>query len=465
MAASVQNTFNPLVVCAIVNGTLRSITQIQRIDVSTIYECFVSQIDNNTINKTEGWEYRVLSNYIYVLGRIKKLLDDWKNVEIKNKVKAYLSGQTFFNLPSVDVVDTVFDAAISAKNGYFTSQPLELTPTQELRHICLCVFSDYKIQLRVYNSMLQLFNLYPAPDNYIQELDILLDQYHNLIPQKITSSILQALITRVRQIYDVEHYFSAKVKTIRKVFNEIVLTQEQLQNIIETMPRVYEIPLKLTIQQYFQLSPQAKIISRLPHSIAAYTLGFPIQNGIPGDAQITAALFKLSRDGPQEYMVSVGRKWDALIRYETEGLTWSTNDEDAITMIPYRHFGPFDRIIYVEDDHAFEFTRSSWKDLVNGVRTGSFEEDGDNVPINPFTRKPLSKAFLEQLKARIAIAELYNLPESDTLDSLIENAKNYGKKRESSGGGSNPNLAVSNLFNSMFGMFGHPQISYFSFSS
>lgn len=241
---------------------------------------------------------------------------------------------------------------------------------------------------------------------------VLCDRYDglptSLVPQWLTDLILERAMSLPSP------YLSLHQANLKPFLPPANLPFNKLHTLLEQHPEIVPTPLGFGGTEMKQLTPEAWNVLRCSPVERAYILGFPIHLGIPGDRQIRQALFKLSRDGPETYMLEVGRKWDPFVRFETEGLTWVSEKEDSITALPFAHFGPFDRLVLVEDDFAYEFTRNAWANLV--------KETPGHPPVNPYNRKPLSAAFLASVRSRLEIATMYHLPEPGTLQHLIERA-------------------------------------------
>ena len=380
------------------------------------FELFSNIIKSGQLNKTPGYLYRLISNFAWIL----KHSDPIPEQEVKGLINVIPSSfedsmhsfeeTTLFPNTSVHLV---LSALYNEYQGKHQEEKLEDQVKEFIE--CWNRYINFDVcPPSIYAHFFGMFKTHGTFSRKNAYLSIIFDQFSSIPKQVIPKWAVDLLIDRIKHLSQSGWYIDKFSKDLKKLLSKTNLSFETILQLLDLLPSVVSLPLGFTIDQVRQLSPQSWNVARLSNATRAYTLGFPIHYGIPGDAQVREACLKLSRDGPEAYMVDIGRKWDALIRYQQNGLNWVSETEDPISATPFFHYGPFDRLIYIDDDHAFEFTRTSWEELL--------KETEDRPPSNPFNRKPLSKAFLSTVKSRLETADLYELPPASTIQSLIENS-------------------------------------------
>ena len=154
---------------------------------------------------------------------------------------------------------------------------------------------------------------------------------------------------------------------------------------------------------------QPTIINRLTKMSryhVAYRLGFPIHEYVPNEKKIEETLELLSEIGVKQYvekMNVVNKKMNENIRV--------ANTED-VNCVLIEEYNPFDVIHYYTDvdnkneKHVFRFTRPEFPTLLKDQK-------------NFYTGEILPAFIVVQIRTRLQIASMYDLPPCQTLSELL----------------------------------------------
>lgn len=178
----------------------------------------------------------------------------------------------------------------------------------------------------------------------------------------------------------------------------------------------------------------------LPTTMAGYYLGFPIHLQEPRRATILQLITQVSQLGPEEYTnrLQALQEREAQHHYIGVGVNvplTKGNEHDVIHENVFR-YGPFDRLGMTTDNVVFYFTRPEFGNLLE-------------KQTNPWNNTKLSRMVVEQVRCRVKIARLLNLPKPLPIDQLLETLvqapPSNGRRSTRSSVGQPPRLRIGSI--------------------
>lgn len=183
------------------------------------------------------------------------------------------------------------------------------------------------------------------------------------------------------------------------------LTRDELATFDSFFPEVID-------RKILEYSDLAYKIALLGNDVAGYVLGFPIQNFIPNESQIHAAIQQLTELGPVKYA-------DRICEYvkntyipappfpdqSVTGISYS-NDKDAM-LEDIDVYGPFDIVAYQSGSYIYRYTRVEFENTAQCKK-------------NQWTNEWLPPTVLSTIKARAEAAKELGLPPARPLIEMLE---------------------------------------------
>lgn len=214
-----------------------------------------------------------------------------------------------------------------------------------------------------------------------------------------------AFLQREAPLYYAGVAYQAYHKVIIKLHQEkllCALSREQLYNLNTYFSNIID----SRILTYNDIGYK---IALLGNDIAGYVLGFPVQNVVPSDEQIHAAIAMLMELGIEKYTAHIRQyvKSTYMPTYPIPINTPTFSNEQDVLMEDVDSYLPFDIISYQTGDHIHRFTRAEFKQL-------------DESKKNPWTNEWLPSMVLSTIKARVIAAKELGLPDAIPMIELLE---------------------------------------------
>ena len=194
-------------------------------------------------------------------------------------------------------------------------------------------------------------------------------------------------------------------------------------------------------EKILKRSPIIHFLHTLPKNVAAYYLGFPIHEYMPSNSKIEEAIDFLNEVGVEKYLEKVRERNSEKRCVENAEVV---NSED-MNCDEISDFNPFDVVCYYTDDgnkrHKFCFTRPEFASLLKGQRNAETDELERK---NFYTREKLPEFVIQQIKSRLRIASIYNLPPAKPLPELLVRMGS-GEREEEKNSGIPPSQSVPNI--------------------
>ena len=149
-------------------------------------------------------------------------------------------------------------------------------------------------------------------------------------------------------------------------------------------------------------------ISLLTHLTAGYILGFPVQNMIPTDDQISHSLDYIGCHGLDLYIqhiqTNIIKTYIPTMPIECGTGTYS-NETDVI-LEDINDYSPFDIVAYQVGSHIYRFTRPEFPQILKSKK-------------NPWTNEWLPPTILYLIRSRLDASEELEFPSSRPLKELM----------------------------------------------
>ncbi len=184
---------------------------------------------------------------------------------------------------------------------------------------------------------------------------------------------------------------------ILKKFPNPIFKRVELEILSECFPSLYD-------EKIMKRPDVINYLSNATRHEAAYHLGFPIHEYIPNQKKIDQALSLLSEIGVDKYLEKRDvREHDDKIHIANAENVHCDNIDD---------FNSFDVVYYYTDDdntdlrHLFRFTRPEFATILKDKK-------------NFYTGELLPDFILSEIRCRLQIASMYNLPAAKVLKELL----------------------------------------------
>lgn len=235
--------------------------------------------------------------------------------------------------------------------------------------------------------------------------DLLQTDWYELL--RYVPSLLPAIEKRLNHLRtNAPLYYSHIVKEYYGVFENALR-----ENLISTVPDdvlsslLHLIPTAAPEWVSNASSAVRHLYFQLPE-VAAYYLGYPIHQAMPGDVGLREALRSLDELGVDAYCKNIIMEYNQLQTAESIKVI---NEENVIGD-KVVEFSPFDIVIYLHSDSVYRFTRA---ELPQMIESGKNHYTGEFLPF----------AVITTMQSRVAAAAKLRLPESAPLAQLLHELK------------------------------------------
>lgn len=310
-------------------------------------EELINLIKEDDLDKSKGWEFRLISNYMAIVCNSKNvskdsILDLYLSIKIILKVK--------YDVDTLKKMKyAMFIKFTKQYNGFncegvkFLEKHCKFTMKVANIHITYC--DNYnKAFLMVEGKAISMHYASPYDNEFKYDIDdklmILCDRYDYKTKDHI-SKYSEIIFNRIR-ILASSNLLQNKLEFFRTITNTLNLTYEQVKILIK-----YD---AYTISESIKginINRLVFEISKMNSVKQAYYLGFPIQYGIPGKKFISESLKKLSEIGSDKYVEDIRDKFKGLKFTE-----FKHNEEHL-----YNTYFPFDRFEFIDGDIFYKFIR------------------------------------------------------------------------------------------------------------
>lgn len=191
-------------------------------------------------------------------------------------------------------------------------------------------------------------------------------------------------------------------KFLEENYKKPIFSKAETKIIASYFPNLYS-------EKLLHQPPIVNKLSSMPRYNVAYRLGFPIHEYVPNEKKIEETLDVLCDIGVKQYIENLKSKNKA------DGLIFANTEDVGCTEIS--EYNPFDVIHYYTDvdnknvnnkneRHVFRFTRPEFPTLLKEQK-------------NFYTGEILPGFIIIQIRTRLQIAGMYDLPPCQTLSELL----------------------------------------------
>ena len=394
---------------SLANGNITNIQGWNSFDAAVI---LTDLIKTNQIIKTEGWELRILANYITIIKESKNILDDI--IKTNMELLSLVSKLEIVLVDQVRVDDFVYGLLLVKIDPTDTNVMVEIINIKELEQRffgigmpkkSLALFSNCIEDIPYQDLHLYLsknHDLRLKADSLKEMVDVILCDRFDIIRDIPNDEIAELLINRLKTLDPI--YLQQLLPCLRKYLDSL-----ELKWVVE---------INKLDQSFFQLDPNiSEITWRLRNrslSQQAYLLGFPIHLAIPDQKTIDRAIAHLNKVGLETYCKEMCAISADDCKYPFSSI--KVHNQQNLLLEDIDSYSTFDRVKFIQGDQLFEITRDSFGPLTELKYSG--QGDVKN-PENPYTREPLSQIVIETIKSRNKLAKESELPPSKPLIELL----------------------------------------------
>lgn len=361
-----------------------------------LVECFIELIENKNIDRSYGWELRMICNYIFIIGIkcIENNLCEKKIILlnlVKNEVKDLKEYGINLNIHKFIECYTYMDFQSLNDNQFLPSDV------------------EYKEAFKIYTTTRYDSKLAPIAD-YVNVYGRI-NHKNMFLCDKNISHYMEDIDVIVERIITLAHNGLLNQEH-RELISKLDLSPNHIKDLISVGQ--YKLDKCLEGLKIDCLTKTILTISEFGDYKRAYYLGFPIQYGLPGINFIKDAIKKLSELGDEEYIKYVLSKYHYTIKNKYEMLNGT--DDTNLLALEFDSYLPFDRIEYVDENHVYEFTRESWQSLLTEPMR------------NPYNRKDLTFMFCNDIENRTILSNTSGIPNAKPMIELYADLNQKRKK-------------------------------------